>query len=65
MLPLVATGFGEPESVTARSALDPTAAVSVAVSLNRFASPPPATVAAFISVAGADCATNALRVIEG
>jgi len=65
MLPLAATGLGEPESVTAMSALDPTAAVSIAVSLRRFASPPPETVATLVIVAGADWDTKALRVIEG
>jgi hypothetical protein len=65
MLPLMATGLGAPESVTLTSALDPTAAVSVAVSLRRFASPPPATVAMLVMVAGADWETKAFRVIEG
>jgi hypothetical protein len=61
----MATGLGEPESVTAMSALETTAAKSVAVSLSRFASPPPETVAVFVRVAGADWDTKALRMIEG
>ena len=65
MFPLAATGFGEAAAVTARSALEPTAAVSVAVSLRRLASPPPETVAIFVIVAGAACETSAVNAIEG
>src|SRR5215831_8724559 len=65
IVPLVATGLGEPESVTAMSALEPALAVSVAVSLSRLASPPPAMFAIFVRVAGADCETSALSVIDG
>src|SRR5215831_20805723 len=47
------------------SALEPTIATSVAVSLVRSASPPPPIVATLVNVAGADCATSAFSVIAG
>ncbi len=65
MLPFAATGLGVPASVTAMSELEPTVAVSVAVSFRRFASPPPATVAVLTKVAGEDCDTRAFSVIDG
>ena len=60
-----ATGLGDAASVTDISALDPTAAVSVARSFNRFASLPPPIVALFVKVAGADCETATVIVIDG
>src|ERR1700722_1014560 len=60
-----ATGLGEPASVTAISALEPTLAVSVARSLSRFASPPPPTVAVLVTVAGAVGSTLTFSVIGG
>ena len=65
MLPLMATGLGEPESVTLKSALETTFAMSVAVSLRGLTSPPPLTVAVLVRVAGADWETRAFRVIDG
>jgi len=65
MLPLMATGFGAPESVTLKSALETTFAISVPVLLTAVASPPPLTLAMFVSVAGADCDTVAFSVIDG
>jgi hypothetical protein len=63
IVPLVATGFGEPASVTLKSALEVTDATSVAVSLKGLTSPPPLTVAVFVSVAGADGEMVAVIVI--
>ena len=60
-----ATGFGVSASVTLMSAVEPTFAVSVAVSFSRFASFPPPTSAVFVKVTEADCDTLALSVIEG
>src|SRR5262252_8361003 len=65
MLPPLATGFGDAASVTAMSALEPTIATSVALSLVKSASPPPLIVATLVKVAGADCATSAFSVIAG
>ncbi len=65
MLEPAVTGFGAPASVTLMSALDTTLAVSVAMSLSRFASPPPPTTAVLVTVTGADCMTFALIVIDG
>ncbi len=60
-----ATGLGDAASVTDMSALDPTAAVSVARSFNRLASLPPPMVAEFVKVAGADWETATVTVIAG
>ncbi len=65
LAPAATVGLGEPASVTLMSALEITLAVSVAVSFSRFASPPPPTTAVFVTVAGADCSTLALSVIDG
>ena len=54
IVPFVATGLGEPTSVTDRSALEITVATSVEVSFSGVTSPPPLTVAVFVRVAGAD-----------
>ncbi len=64
MLP-AATGLGEPASVTLKSALDRTFAVSVDVFLKGSIAPPPLTTAVLISVAGAVCKTFAVMVIDG
>src|SRR5579863_4579265 len=65
MFPPLATGSGDAASVTDMSAVEMTAAVSIAVSLVRSASPPPSMVAMFVNVAGADCETRAFRVMAG
>jgi hypothetical protein len=61
----MATGLGEPESVTLKSAPETTFAMSVAVLLRGLTSPPPLTVAVLVRVAGADCETKAFTVIDG
>jgi hypothetical protein len=63
--PPTTTGSGEAESVTLRSALETTAATSVALSFARFSSPPPLTYAVFVSVEGAVCKTFAFTVSDG
>ena len=65
MLPPAATGFGVPTFVTLMSVLETTVAMSVALSFARLISPPPPTIAVLVTVAGADCVTFALTMIEG
>jgi hypothetical protein len=60
-----ATGFGDALLVTLKSAVETTLAMSVAVSLRKFASPPPATTAVLVKVAGAAGDTMAFTVIDG
>ena len=65
MLLPAATGFGDAVLAMLKSALETTFATSVAVSLERFISPPPPTIAVFVTVEGAVCNTLAVTVIEG
>ena len=65
ILPLVATGLGDPESVTLISAVERTDATSVALSLSGLTSLPPLTVAVFVRVAGAEGEIVEVTVMAG
>src|SRR5450755_3349353 len=57
--------FAGPAFVSARSACDATGTTSVDESLAGVMSPPPDTVAVFVRLAEADCATDAVTEMAG